>query len=187
MLRLFVAINLPEKIKQELKNYQAEISDLPAKWVKPENLHLTLVFLGNQKEENLGKIFEAIERTVQKFQPFVLKITQACFAPPKMKVPRMVWVLLEKNKTLENLFQDLIQNLTSANIPFLHEQGAFLPHVTLCRLRKWEFQRMDPEFLPQVNKEFNFAFEVSSVELMESKLKRTGPEYFVLKGFPLKK
>lgn len=184
--RLFVAINLPKEIKEELGEIEKELSEIPAKWVKPENLHLTLVFLGYLKKEHLEKVFFAIENSTKGILPFSLKLLNTTFAPKKEKIPRMVWVEVEKKKELLDLQKKLVENLISQNVPFLKEEREFSPHITLCRIRKWEFKSLDPELVPSAFLEVNLEFQVKSVDLMESKLKREGPDYFLVKSFPLK-
>ena len=53
--RIFIAINLPEDVKKELAKYQEKWPEFPAKWMSPENIHITLEFLGYLTNENLGQ------------------------------------------------------------------------------------------------------------------------------------
>ncbi len=66
------------------------------------------------------------------------------------------------------------------------EELNFSPHITLGRIRTWEFRRIEPEERPEVNEEINLNFEVNSIEVMESTLKRGGAEYTILESCPLK-
>ena len=66
------------------------------------------------------------------------------------------------------------------------ENHSFKPHVTLARIREWEFRRIELEERPLVEEDISLDFEVNSVEIMESELKRGGPEYVVLESIPLK-
>jgi len=75
----------------------------------------------------------------------------------------MVWVIGEKIKEF---------NLT--------------PHITLGRIKTWEFRRMEPEERPEINEDINLNFEVNSIEIMESQLKRNGPDYTILESCPLR-
>ncbi|MDP2664070.1 MAG: hypothetical protein Q8P08_01380 [bacterium] len=59
------------------------------------------------------------------------------------------------------------------------------PHVTLGRLKTWQWRQMEPEERPEVSEEIDLSFEVNSIEVMESQLKRFGPEYTVLESFRL--
>ena len=55
MHRVFIAINLPGKIKKELAKIQSQWPRLPIRWTKSENLHITLIFLGNLSDEEVGQ------------------------------------------------------------------------------------------------------------------------------------
>lgn len=185
--RVFVAINLPEKIKEKLETFQNRFSELPARWVKKENLHITLTFLGYVKDEDLPKIIEITKEVAKRYKPFQIKLTKVCYGPPKISPPRMVWVIGERSNELRNLQNDLKNSLMNLSIPQLEgEEKGFIPHITLARIRKWEFKRLDPEEKPEIDEDLNFEFKVNSIEVMESHLKRGGSEYDILESIPLK-
>jgi 2'-5' RNA ligase len=182
--RIFIAINLPEEIKEELEKFKNQFSNLPAKWVKKENLHLTLVFLGYIRDEDLPKIIETTKNVVSTQPPFLLKIIKISYGPPKVFPPRMVWAVGEKNEELERLQANLKNRLLEIKIPQLEEGKGFIPHITLARIKNWEFKRMELEERPEIEEEINLSFEVKSIEIMESHLKRGGAEYTILKSIP---
>jgi 2'-5' RNA ligase len=183
--RIFIAINLPEKIKEELASFKEKYPELPARWVKPENLHITLAFLGYVKDEDIPKIIEIVKNVASKHSPFLIRIVKIAYAPPKISPPRMVWAIGEKNENLWKLQENLKNALMEMKISQLEEGRGFIPHITLARIRKWEFKQMEPEERPEVDEDVNFSFEVKSIEIMESHLKRGGAEYTVLESFPL--
>lgn len=185
--RIFIAINLPEKTKEKLESFQNKFSKLPARWTKRENLHITLAFLGYLKEETLPKIIEITKEVAKKHKRFSINLKKICFGPPKIFPPRMVWVIGEKSVELENLQKDLKNSLLAISIPKLkEEEKEFVPHITLARIKKWEFERMESEERPEIDEDIELAFEVNSIEVMESYLKRGGPEYKILESCPLK-
>jgi 2'-5' RNA ligase len=187
--RIFIAINLPEKIKKELISFKEKYLELPARWVKKENLHITLAFLGYVKDEDIPKIIEISKNVASKHGPFSIKIVKVSYGPPKVSPPRMVWAIGEKNESLWKLQEDLKKALMEMKIPQLEEEEGrgFIPHITLARIRKWEFKQMEPEERPEIDEDVNFSFEVKSIEIMESHLKRRGAEYTVLESCPLSK
>jgi len=187
--RIFIAINLPEEIKKELERFQFKYSELPARWVKKENLHITLAFLGYVKDEDIPKIIEITKSVAKKHSPFSIKIVKVAYGPPKVSPPRMIWAIGEKNESLWKLQENLKNALMEMKIPQLEEEEGrgFIPHITLARIRKWEFRQMEPEERPEINENVNFSFEVNSIEIMESHLKRGGAEYSVLESFQLSK
>jgi 2'-5' RNA ligase len=187
--RIFIGINLPEEIKKELEKFQFKFSELPARWVKKENLHITLAFLGYVKDEDLPRIIEITKNVATRHAPFLIKIVKVTYGPPKVSPPRMVWAIGEKNENLWKLQEDLKNALMEMKIPQLEEEEGrgFIPHITLARIRKWEFKQMEPEERPEIDEDLNFSFEVKSIEIMESHLKRGGAEYTILESIPLSK
>jgi len=183
--RVFVAINLPEEIKEKLLKFQETFSELPAKWIKKESLHLTLVFLGYLKDFHLEKVKEIVKKLGEGFSPFFVSLKRVCYGPSRISPPRLVWVELEKNENLENLVKKLQEKLKENKIPFVVEEREFLPHITLARIKKWEFQRMEPEGRPSINEAIRDSFEIKSIEIMESHLKKSGAEYTVLESIAL--
>ena len=185
--RVFIAINLPEEIKQKLHSFQEKWPDLPTRWTKKENLHITLVFLGHLSDEEVFEICKITKEVASKNQSFSLNLTKICYGPPK-KPPRMVWVEGEKSKELTKLKNDLENALSASNGPkYRKETRPFSPHLTLGRIRQWEFKAIEPEERPKVEEDISFTFGVSSIEVMESFLKRGGPEYIILESAPLAK
>lgn len=190
--RIFIAINLPENIKKSLANYQKNWPELPAKWTKQENIHITLVFLGYISDEEIPDIYKIVREVTFKHNPFNINLFKICYGPLNQnkfgsgqaldkKPPRMVWVLGEENNSaLATLKKDLDQGLG------VSENRGFKPHLTLARIRKWDWQRIEPEERPEINQDINLSFPVNSIEIMESILKRTGPEYTVLDSIQLK-
>jgi 2'-5' RNA ligase len=184
--RIFIAINLPESIKKELSLLQKKWPELPARWVKPENLHITLAFLGYLSDEELARVCQITREVAKRHSPFLINLKKVCYGPPKMMPPRMVWVEGEKSRELANLQNDLERSLSEGEISFEPEKREFKPHITLCRIRKWDFRRFEIDERPQVDEEISLSFEVNSIEVMESHLKRGGAEYSVLESCPLK-
>jgi len=180
-MRLFWAIDLPEKIKEELGELQNEIknsfpmeaADSVAKWVALENLHITLLFLGEVEERHLPEIIETGKNAFQDQAPLSLHLQKICYGPKNQIPPRFVWAELAPNLSL--------QKITRA----IGERQNFFGHITLGRVREWVWKRIDPEERPNIEKELGLKFIANSVELMESRLKRTGPKYTVLQSFPL--
>jgi len=187
--RVFIAINLPENIRQKLVNYQANWPELPIRWTKGENLHITLIFLGYLRDEEVGEVCKITKEVTSRYPPLSINLNKICYGPPKKMPPRMIWVKGEKSEELANLKDDLEKSLSEKIRPAFSAKGqgrAFSPHITLGRIRVWEWRAIEPEERPKVEEEINLSFEVNSIEIMESKLKRGGAEYTILESCPLK-
>lgn len=162
--RIFIAINLPEEVKKELSYYQEKWPELPIRWTKKDNLHITLEFLGYIADEEILRVCQNVRELALKYKPFSITLNKICYGPPNKKPPRMIWAIGGKVKEFD-----------------------LLPHITLGRINAWEWRKIEPEELPQVEEDVNLTFEVNSIEVMESVLKRGGPEYIKLESHLLKK
>ncbi len=187
--RIFIAVNLPEKIKSKLADFQLKWPDLPCRWAKKENLHITLMFLGYLSEEELMTVCEEVSKAAAKNEPFSLNLEKIVYGPPKKSPPHFVWAEGEKSVELGKLQKDLEDSLLSSpSGQIKKESRPYSPHITLGRIRMWDFRRIEPEMRPEINEEISdrMTFEVNSIEVMESELKRGGPTYTVLESYLLK-
>lgn len=187
--RVFIAINLPENIKKKLTDYQLKWPELPCRWTKKENLHITLAFLGYLTDEELFEVCKITKEVALRHEPFFINLNKILYGPPK-KPPRMIWIEGEGSKELGKLQKNLenalssAQALTKADIE--QETRPYTSHITMGRLKQWEFMQIEIEERPEVNEDVSFNFEVKSIEIMESRLKRGGPDYSILESCPLK-
>ncbi len=192
-MRLFLAINLSVAVKerlaqlqQEIKNsFPMEVSDGVAKWVAPQNFHITLLFFGEAGEREIPRLVEIIQKTVQDQPLLLLKIKNIRYGPTAKLPPQLIWAEIEKNQALENIANNLQDDCLGANIGRGAGERGFVGHITLARVKEWVWKRIEPEEQPEIEKELDLKIEVHSIELMESRLKRSGPEYIILQSFPL--
>lgn len=187
MRRVFIAINLPEAAKKELHNLEKETQGLfpeevrgVVKWIKKDNLHITLLFIGSVRDEEIPEICQIVKEIVQTQKPFSLKFKRVCYGPPDKIPPRLIWLELEKNIEAAEIAEKLKQTMSEKGILRRFENRQFSPHITLGRIKAWQWKRIEPEERPEIEKEISLNFEVSSIEVMESALKRTGAEYTIL-------
>lgn len=159
--------------------------ELPARWVKKENLHLTLAFLGNTSEKELEGIIRAAKEVAGRHKPF--SFTLSGVAPgPTAQEPRMVWAAGETPKELSSLEEDLEATFAKSSVlSFVPEKRPFTLHITLARISLWQLKRMEPDEYPEIAGGLSLKIPVSSLEVMESKLKRGGAEYSVVESVPL--
>lgn len=183
--RIFIAINLPDDIKEKILKLPENWPHLPCRWVGKENLHLTLIFLGYVRPDKVDDIFQAVEKALENKAAFEIFFTKVCYGPGKELPPRLVWVEGEKSLELIDIKKG-IESLISGKVPFIKEEREFLPHITLARINAWQWKKLDEENRKKINTQIFFRFPVKSIEVMESHLKRTGAEYEVLKSFVLK-
>jgi 2'-5' RNA ligase len=182
--RIFIAINLPEEVKRELSVYSEKWPELPAKWTNKDNLHITLEFLGDLTDQEIGDVCLIVKEVSLRHKSFDLEIKQIGYGPKDKVPPKMVWAEGEKSKELADLKQDL-QNSLMQKISFIPEDRTFSPHITLARISSWEWKTIEPEERPEIDGNINLPFTVESIEVMESELKRGGPVYTILESHQL--
>ena len=134
------------------------------------------------RDEELLDIFKTVKEVASKNQPFLIKLNKICYGPPKKKPPRMIWAEGEKSMEVAKLQTGLENALAEENSSFEKEGRAFAPHITLARIKPWEFRKLEIEERPEISEEISLSFEVNSIEVMESVLKPKGPDYFVLES-----
>lgn len=129
MIRLFVAIELPEAVKAELARLGGGVPG--AKWVGPENLHLTLRFIGEVDEDAATDIAAALDHIRAPAFDLVLSGVGQFSSH---RSPRVLWVGVEKNQSLVHLNGKVESALVRAGVA--PERRRFSPHITLARLGK---------------------------------------------------
>lgn len=176
--RIFIAVNLPKTVKEKLLAYQEKWPELPSRWTKTANLHLTLVFYGNASDNELEEIKQKTREIVKKHKPFSLKLSKIVYGPSASQA-RMVWTIGETTKELVALQEELAVSLERI------EERKFSLHITLARFLEWEFRKIPLEERPEIDEEINLEIRVDSIEVMDSKIRRGGAEYVICESISL--
>lgn len=185
--RVFIAINLPENVKKQLLLLQKKWPELPTKWTKRDNIHITLVFLGYLSDEETVEVCKTVREVASGHSPFSINLDKICYGPPKKMPPRMVWAEGQMSEELGEIQADLERNLFNSDGSFGQKSRPYRPHITLGRIRQWDFRRIEPEEVPDIAEDISLNFSVDSIEVMESQLKRGGAEYAILESASLSK
>jgi len=186
-VRLFIALQISDSIRNnyaelidDLKRFDEKAAPKKPKWVRPENLHVTLKFIGHTDSAKLDSICAALA-TVHSPREVRLHFLNVGFFP-KAKRPRVIWGGMEASENLARLAHDVDQQIATLGFPA--EARAFTPHLTLARL---DPPGISPGLEIAVQKHAAHDFgelHASEFHLIESKLKPTGAEYTTLKSFP---
>jgi len=179
--RIFIAINLPEEIKKELAKYEGKWPEVPAKWIPKDNLHITLEFLGDLTDIEIGDACQIVNEIAKNHKPFTINLHKVLYGPLAKNPPKMIWVEGEKSEELTDLKNDLQKGLLE-KVRFKPDEKLFSPHITLARILEWEFKKIDPEEIPEISEEIGLTFSAESIEVMESEMKKGGPRYTVLES-----
>ena len=186
MLRVFIAFELPSPIVQNLETLTRELKQdgLKLRWVKPNNIHLTLKFLGEVPQQDIAAIEAAMSRVSGVAAPSALRFAlQGMGVFPNMRRPRVLWVGIGGDlEALDRLFKAVDAHLADAG--FAAEQRAFKPHLTLARIPDREKSWGSPHQLLQAienrGKFVSDPFECRQLTLFKSDLRPTGAQYTVL-------
>ncbi|MFA5126516.1 MAG: RNA 2',3'-cyclic phosphodiesterase [Patescibacteria group bacterium] len=179
--RLFIGIPIDRSLAKKL---MADLSGFALPWPKlktvlPEQMHLTLKFLGETPLEQLPQIISVLDNLKNKTGPLDLIIDRAITISPQH--PKVIALSLEKNPRLEKLQQRIEQTLWQAGLADKEMRKA-LPHLTLARIK----QATRIEELKILNTWLvKKLITVNYFELIESVLLPRGPQYTTLQTFDL--
>lgn len=182
--RVFVAVPLPDDIKAAIAGVSWEMQKLdpraPVAWVREEGMHITLHFLGDQDEEAIGKIDNAIGIIVSEYRKTRYALGGINFFPDARQ-PRVIYVSAKEQDgaMLESLQGRLGKEFEKRGIDVDHRE--WHPHVTIGRIKgvgapAAQYAVMGVEPVP---------FLVDSIDLTESRLEPTGATYTIIKRYSL--
>jgi 2'-5' RNA ligase len=157
MRRIFVAVKIPDKLRSEIKSYAGNRPEVS--WVKPENLHVTVSFLGNIDDSRLRRTRLLARKVAEKFQPFVLTLGR-----PRVFGGRVVLFEMKSHEftRLQNKFRGLPGKFSK-------------PHLTLGRV-SGQVENKE-ELLRDLSKLTGEKFRVGSIAVMESTFGKSGRVY----------
>lgn len=179
MYRLFVALDLPEDVKDSLHWLCSEFAVPGARWVSMEQLHLTLRFIGDADEER----FQAIRNSLSLIRApqFSLHMEGTGRFPPR-GAPHVLWVGLSGSSTLLQIRKQVEEAVQLAGIP--SENRPFSPHITLARLRDASSSAVN-SFLERTKEFRTHPFTVSEFRLYSSTLTPKGAIHTCEASYPL--
>lgn len=129
-MRLFVALDVDDEIRQRIARFAEGVQGFApdARWVKPESVHVTLKFIGEQPDAEVARITESL-RTIKARGTQIHFYGYGFF--PTVKSARVFWVGMESGSELVSLAAAIDQKTLALGIP--KEERAFSPHLTLGR------------------------------------------------------
>ncbi len=177
MKRLFVAVELPEELRNRVNSLAKELPRESVKAVEKDKIHLTLKFLGDVPEDKIGDIEERLGRV--KFKNFSCTVSGVGVFPSPDYI-RVVWagIKCDEMPELAAGVENALEGIGKK------ESRPFSSHVTIARVKRKTDAK---DFLEKHKDEVFGGFDVSEFVLMQSELGREGPTYTILKKFPLEK
>jgi len=183
-MRLFVAVKISDAVRSELTEFVDQFLQFPGKvkWVEPQNIHLTLKFLGETDSKLLDKVKSATAAAAKGLGAFDITLS-GCGAFPNLRAPKVFWVgIVDDKMRLRTLAQQIDSNMVE--LGYERESRPFSPHLTLGRVK-------EPERLELIKDAFGKAkfapqpLAVKAIYLIESRLRPSGPVYTDVAEFPL--
>lgn len=183
VIRAFIAVQLPVEVKEALGNVSrtldSQVTRGAVRWVRPEQMHLTLRFLGDTDVQSLPVVQAALDAVATGYKPFTLQLEGiGCF--PNARRPRVIWVGLSDDAGhLQPLKVALDERLVPLGWP--PEDKPFRAHLTLGRAKD-ERAAQGVAWTGDVPR---LPVPVDAIHLIESRLQPSGPVYTLRHSSPL--
>lgn len=195
--RLFIALETNEAVQHAVAEVQQTLrrrggshqGNMPVRWVKPVQVHLTLQFLGNVVSAHIPSLAAAVAPVVAMHDALLLRVGEVG-AFPSVDSPRVLWLGLRGEKDRLMALQRSVAEAVRAVEGVVADRKPFQPHLTLGRVER---QRRDAPGLATIAAALSrsvavplAAWSVESVALIRSVLGAGGSRYTVLERFPLR-
>ena len=178
-MRAFLAIDLPENLKEKIFAFSRKIARQgEVKLVEKENLHLTLLFLGEINEGEKRKVVGVLE-SLGRLGEIKLRLDKVEFFPDRKK-PHGIWIKVEGEKEkLFALYKRIVEGVLRAGIKLAEKELRFSPHITIGRMRK----KMELTGLEGKEGLEGQEFVAEKIAFFQSELSAKGPKYSKIAEF----
>ncbi|MBZ5547446.1 MAG: RNA 2',3'-cyclic phosphodiesterase [Acidobacteriia bacterium] len=195
-MRIFIGIELDDEVRTKIARFLDGVRGFApdARWVRPESLHITLKFIGEQKSEQVEAVSERLRQV--EGRPIDIRLGGHGFFPTA-KSPRVFWIGIQAGPELAALAANIDAGVAELGIP--REDRPFSPHLTLARggggsgSPKWRkgdgpnsaFAVLEKRLAAMGDLDFG-AMTAREFILYQSQLSPKGSKYTKLQRFPLK-
>lgn len=178
LIRAFIAVEVPEDIREAIHRVAERLAGRVSgvRWVEERNLHLTIKFLGDVQWDMVGKIGEAMKREAAKVEEFEMSFQGVSVFPPG-RSPHVIAVGVHGESQMAEIHRALDRCMIEYGAS--REDRAFLPHLTIGRIKAKGQQDLAECLAPLAEKEFG-NFLVEKLTLFQSELSPQGPTYTCL-------
>lgn len=186
MKRTFLAISIPcgmefpalvEKLKKNLQHERY------INYVKTNQIHLTLKFIGQTEDLDIPAINEACFKMAKRHKPFTLDFDRTGIFGSN-GTPRVLWLGMNNTpKTLYDLEADVLDIFD--DLGYLRDRQNFVPHLTVCRIKQLVDKKLFQQIYDGIEQKTYLHADVKELIYYQSFLQPTGPFYKILKRFPL--
>jgi len=186
MKRTFIGLKIEPNavLLQLLSDLKKSLNGEQLRWIDPQNLHLTLRFLGNTEDSQLIAINNALDDLTPQFNNFTLEI-EGLGIFGKRSLPKILWAGVKIPQNVYSLVENIEEILVNAG--FVGETKPYSPHLTLCRIKSLSDASNLVNLVDDYNKTHFVTQDMNQIILYESVLKNFGAEYVPLRIFDLNK
>lgn len=177
LIRTFISADIPEPLRKKIAGVQRKFAPLTdnVRWIEPETMHLTFVFLGEISELKVHEACKATKIACDNLTSFSVEV-DGVGAFPRLERPRVLWVgIKEGREDLIELRRQIADRVAEAGFQF---DNRFEPHITLGMLRRGRV--MEPEIGAEIEKNLELPLgeiPITNIYLYSSKLEKSGPIY----------
>jgi RNA 2',3'-cyclic 3'-phosphodiesterase len=172
-MRVFIAIDFPEEVREEILKIQNQLSFSKGKLTEPENLHLTLKFLGNVRDKQIEEIQSRLNKI--KYERFETEVKYAGFFDNQEY--RVIWLYLTNCENLQKKIDETLSEL-------FEKEKRFQSHLTIARVKP----PYDAKYIQNELRKLKISpikFVVDNFRLKESNLHPDGPKYKTIEEYNL--
>lgn len=180
-VRTFIGIDPGPKIRDRLVALQESLmrEGARAKWVEPDNLHVTLLFLGEVDLLNIPKLCQVVAEQVQDHASFTMRVaTTGCF--PNIRRPRVLWAGITQGQQEVCAIHDVLEEPLLDLGCYRREERKYTPHLTIGRVQGNKYETDLSAVLNQYSDWKGGDTTVKAIHVMSSELTPQGPIYTVL-------
>ncbi len=185
MKRTFIAIDIPicRETKEIIQTFSNRLEINKIKWLKEDNLHLTLKFLGDTDETLIESIGAKLMELANQSASFSLTVKNTGIFK-SMANPTIIWIGIEESEPLSRLKSLIDTELIEFGYPT--EQRKFTPHLTIGRIKSLKDKKTLQQLIQEFQHKVFLHFQVAEIIFYESILSYNGPQYIKLGNYPLK-
>lgn len=179
-IRTFLAVELDEAVRSAIVDLQEELAAVgtEVKWTEPENLHVTLLFLGEVEDREVHRVCRIAETTAAGHAPFRMAVEQiGCF--PHERRPRVLWVGIGAGTQELVALHDALEP-PLMELGYRREERRYTPHITLGRVKSDRPVESLQRALARRTAWQGGEMMVQEVAVLSSELTPEGPLYTVL-------
>ncbi len=178
--KIFLGVSIPKDISKRLARRMEKWQELPFRFTKEGNMHITLLFLGHVLDEAVAKTCRQVGEVCAETKAFDVDLNTITLVPEQGKEAKQLWYMGEANEELRHLREALEKKLGMWSA----DKKEFRPHVTLGRVRKNLWQEL--EAVPEMHEAFSVFLPIDSVIVYESTFQKgSGLVYEILDECPL--